>query len=343
MKQMKQKITCDHKFVCILCNYYTNSKKDFNRHLKTSKHKGRNGETIKIPSKNKCEKCEKNFKSRTTLWRHKKTCDGTKINLTKLAKTSQNSTKTSQKIFLCECGKTYKYKTNLLKHKKICIFAKNAVNINEYSDNQNTDDVGEIKQMLGAIMKENRELKEEVKKMKINQTINNNQKISINLFLNQYCKNAMSLEDFLGKIQPTLEDLQLSHNLGFSGGVSNLLIKNLKDIPSIERPIHCADSKRLKFYIKDNEGWSFDKSNKKVDKAIEHVTTKQIYKIKEWEEQNPDYITNDVKLKVWQKMIQNVTGPTEEVERTKKNTLIKKKIGENIGIKEAIDEVHKDN
>lgn len=340
MKQMKQKITCDHKFECILCNYYTNSKKDFNRHLKTAKHKRRNGETKKSPSENKCEKCKKNFKSRTTLWRHKKNCLGEKI---ELAKISQKLAKISQNAFFCECGKSYKHKTSLSKHKKICIFAKNAVNINEHFDNQNTDDVGEIKQMLGAIMKENRELKEEVKKMKINQTINNNQKISINLFLNQYCKNAMSLEDFLGKIQPTLEDLQLSHNLGFSGGVSNLLIKNLKDIPSIERPIHCADSKRLKFYIKDNKGWSFDKSNKKVDKAIEHVTTKQIYKIKEWEEQNPDYITNDVKLKVWQKMIQNVTGPTEEVERTKKNALIKKKIGENIGIKEAIDEVHKDN
>ena len=59
MKQMKQKFKCDHKFQCILCDYYTNSKKDFNRHLKTTKHKGRNGETKKSPAKNKCENCEK--------------------------------------------------------------------------------------------------------------------------------------------------------------------------------------------------------------------------------------------------------------------------------------------
>jgi hypothetical protein len=320
-----------------MCNYFTSSKKDYNRHLKTSKHMGRNGETKKSPNNNLCEKCNKYFKSRTTLWRHKKRCVGGKI---KLAKVSQKLAKVSQKKFVCDCGKSYKHKTSLSKHRKICIICKDAVKKDDNLDIQGSDDVDEIKQMLGAIIKENRELKEEVKKMKINQTINNNQKVSINLFLNQYCKNAMSLEDFLGKIQPTLEDLLLSNKIGFSGGVSNLLIKNLKNIPSIERPIHCADSKRLKFYIKDNEGWSFDKSNKKVDKAIEHVTTKQIYKIKEWEEKNPDYITNDVKLKVWQKMIQNVTGPTEKLERSKKNTLIKKKIGENFGIKEAIDEVH---
>lgn len=337
MKQMKQLKTCDHKYNCIMCNYFTNSKKDYNRHLKTSKHMGRNGETKKSPNNNLCEKCNKCFKSRTTLWRHKKRCVGGKI---KLAKVSQKLAKVSQKKFVCDCGKSYKHKTSLSKHRKICIICKDAVKKDDNLDIQGSDDVDEIKQMLGAIIKENRELKEEVKKMKINQTINNNQKVSINLFLNQYCKNAMSLEDFLGKIQPTLEDLLLSNKIGFSGGVSNLLIKNLKNIPSIERPIHCADSKRLKFYIKDNEGWSFDKSNKKVDKAIEHVTTKQIYKIKEWEEKNPDYITNDVKLKVWQKMIQNVTGPTEKIERSKKNTLIKKKIGENFGIKEAIDEVH---
>ena len=78
MKQMKQKNICDHKFRCVLCNYFTDSKKDFNRHLKTAKHKRRDGETKKSPLENKCPKCEKNFKSRTTLWRHKKSVSAKK-------------------------------------------------------------------------------------------------------------------------------------------------------------------------------------------------------------------------------------------------------------------------
>jgi len=189
---------------------------------------------------------------------------------------------------------------------------------------------------LKAILEENRELRKEMQNIKINQTINNNQKYNINVFLNEYCKDAMCLEDFMNELQLTLQDVAKTTQLGFAGGVSNILIKNLNDLPTLDRPIHCSDVKRQKFYVKDKEGWNIDSSNQKVDKVIEVVTIKQIKKIKDWEKANPDYLTNDAKLKEWQQMIHNLTGPSDDNDRAKETKTIKKNIGENTGIKDAM-------
>ena len=110
-------------------------------------------------------------------------------------------------------------------------------------------------------------------------------------------------------------------------------------MPVIQRPIHCSDVKRQKFYIKDKQGWNIDASNQKVDKAIEKISYKQIHKIKDWQEANPDWPSNDKKLKEWQLMVQNLSGPTNDEDMEKETKTIKKKLGENTGIKEAISTV----
>jgi len=190
-----------------------------------------------------------------------------------------------------------------------------------------------------SILKENRELRNEMKNMKINNTINNNQKYNINVFLNEHCKDAMCLEDFMNKLQLTLQDISHTTRSGFVNGVSNILIKNLNDLPTITRPIHCSDPKRLKFYVKDRDGWNIDISNQKVDRVIEVVTTKQIKKIKDWENENPDWSSNDKKLKEWQQMVKNLSGPTNDGDMEKETKTIKRKIGENTSIKEAMSTV----
>ena len=237
---------------------------------------------------------------------------------------------------ICCCGKTYKTRSGLFKHKK-----KGSYTVVKPVECEMVapQDEKEVITILNIILKENRELKNEMKNMKINQTINNNQKYNINVFLNEYCKDAMCLEDFMNKLQLTLQDVAKTTQLGFAGGVSNILIQNLNDLPTLDRPIHCSDSKRLKFYVKDKEGWNMDASNQKVDKVIEVVTIKQIKKIKDWEKANPDYLTNDAKLKEWQLMIHNLTGPSDDSERAKETKTIKKNIGENTGIKEAMSTV----
>ena len=275
----------------------------------------------KICTKFHCKKCDY-ICSRKFLWnQHIKTIKHNG-NIWKHLETKN--------MHICSCGKHYKTRSGLFKHKKKCAYS---VEKPESSTESLSTDTNLI---LKAILEENRELRKEMQNIKINQTINNNQKYNINVFLNEYCKDAMCLEDFMNKLQLTLQDVAKTTQLGFAGGVSNILIKNLNDLPTLDRPIHCSDVKRQKFYVKDKEGWNIDASNQKVDKVIEVVTIKQIKKIKDWEKANPDYLTNDAKLKEWQQMIHNLTGPSDDNDRAKETKTIKKNIGENTGIKDAM-------
>ena len=122
---------------------------------------------------------------------------------------------------------------------------------------------------------------------------NCNNKITLNVYLNEHCKNAMNLTDFVNQIQISLEDLEYSKQNGFAKGITNILSKQLKDLNPTERPIHCSDVKRLQFYVKDSDTWGKDKSNVKIDKTIQKITKKQILKIKEWEQKHPDYLDNE--------------------------------------------------
>ena len=240
----------------------------------------------------------------------------------------------TKNMHICPCGRPYKTRGGLHKHKKKCpsIVEKCQPVVESTPTDTNL--------ILQAILKENQELRKEMKNIKSNYTINNNnQKININVFLNEHCKNAICLEDFIKNLQLTLQDVSKTSQVGFTEGVSNILIKNLNDLPVIQRPIHCSDVKRQKFYIKDKEGWNIDASNQKVDKAIEEISYKQIHKIKDWQEANPDWPSNDKKLKEWQLMVQKLSGPTNDEDMEKETKTIKKKLGENTGIKDAISTV----
>ena len=238
----------------------------------------------------------------------------------------------NKNMHICCCGKSYKYQSGISRHKKKCpsIVVKPA------------KDEKEIAIILKTILQENRELKKEMKNLKINQTINhNNQNYNINVFLNEHCKNAMCLDDFINQIQLTLPDIVKTKQLGFAGGVSNILIKNLNELPSVQRPIHCSDKKRLKFYVKDEKGWNIDKCNKKVDTAIESIITKQMKELRKWEVNNPDYLENDKKLKAWQLMIRSIMGSSCDTEKDRDGKNIMKNVGDNTALKDAMSDTQK--
>ena len=277
-----------------------------------------------------CKKCDYTSRNKYDYNKH--------LTTTKHKRKQMETNWTHENRHICCCKRTYKTRSGLFKHKKKCAYSVVTPVECEMVDQP---DEKEVITILNVILKENRELKNEMKNMKINQTINNqinnnNQKYNINVFLNEHCKDAMCLEDFMNKLQLTLQDVAKTTAIGFAGGVSNILIQNLNNLPTLVRPIHCSDGKRLKFYVKDKEGWNIDASNQKVDKVIEAVTLKQIKKINEWEKANPDYLTNDIKLNEYQSMIHNLTGPSDDSERLKDTKTIKKNIGENTGIKEAM-------
>ena len=273
-----------------------------------------------------CKKCDYKC-SRKFLWKQH-------ISTAKHKMITNDNKMITKNMLICPCGKSYKFSSGLSRHKKKCPYIVEKCQPVTESKLSKDD-------LIAELLKENNELlKKQIAQGKSNITNNNNQtynqKININVFLNEHCKNAICLEDFIKNLQLTLQDVSKTSQLGFTEGVSNILIKNLNDLPVIQRPIHCSDVKRQKFYIKDKQGWNIDASNQKVDKAIDVVQRKQIGKIKDWQEANPDWPTNDKKLKEFQIMVRNMSGPTNDEEMEKETKTIKKKLGQKVGLKDAM-------
>ena len=139
-----------------------------------------------------------------------------------------------------------------------------------------------------------------------NNQINN---ISINVFLNKHCKNAISLENFIEQLQITFDDLLYTGRTNYVEGLSNILVKNLNKLDRFRRPIHCSDIKRNVLYIKNEEGWEKDKKHENIKRYIKDVENKQIQKIPEWQEREKiDIYKNDLHGMEYQKIIRNTMG-----------------------------------
>ena len=285
------------KFYCKKCDYSSNRESQWRRHLSTTKHKMDN-----------------------------------------MDNTLDNS-KSTKRCFECACGKVYKYNSGLSKHKKKCplIMKNEVVPIVTENPTTSSSKTGLSVEVLNKLVEQTKTLMEKVIELsKDRQVINyqncGNKKMTINVFLNQECKNAMNLTDFVENVKVSLEDLNYTKEHGYIKGISNIFVKHLKDLDPKERPIHCSDKKRLQFYVKEENKWEKDKANAKIDKTIEDITVKQIKRIKEWEKKHPDYLQNDKLLQEWHRMIQQITGSGEEVQKEQ----IKKSLGNTIEIKDAM-------
>ena len=153
-----------------------------------------------------------------------------------------------------------------------------------------------------------------------------NNKMSINIYLNEYCKDAMNLTDFLNTINISLDDLLYTKNHGYVKGIGKIFEKQLLDLKPTQRPIHCSDKKRMHFYVKDENTWEKDNDHNKIDKSIQCITMKQIKKIKEWEFKNPHYLTNEKLLMEWHIMVRAIMGGSQDGELYKNKLKIKKNL-----------------
>ena len=124
-----------------------------------------------------------------------------------------------------------------------------------------------------------------------NNTINqnNNKSFNINLYLNEQCKDAINFSDFINNIEVSREDLENNAQLGFVGGISKIIVDNLKELAINERPVHCTDLKRETMYIKDDNKWTKEENFAKLNKAIQTITCKSVGALLEWKKENPDY------------------------------------------------------
>ena len=238
----------------------------------------------------------------------------------------------------CMCGKQYTHRQSLYFHRKKC--SKIGEKFEEKPENKKENELANpenITRLLKTILQENRELKKEMKNLKITNITNNNQKtFNLNVFLNEHCKNAMNLEDFVRNITVSLKDLDYTTNNGYVEGMTNILTKSLGDLSPTTRPIHSTDEKRLKFMVKNEEGWIKDDGSQ-LNNVVTNTKFKLVDSLSEWEKENPGYNGNSKKVDTWQKSLSAIS-PEASI-KEKYDNIIKKKLAKLASIKEAMDSV----
>lgn len=225
----------------------------------------------------------------------------------------QNADKTSKKrvnLFFCEkCNKCYKHRQSYFRHKKMCICY-------HTEDDQNVQNVPNVQneiveyiefdttQQLHDIIKKQSEqinelttiLKDVVPKIGNNVTNNKiivNNKMTINMYLNEQCKDAMNMTDFLEQLRITEDDLQYTRKNGYIKGMTNIFEKNLLKMDTKKRPLHCSDQKRLQFYVKDEDKWDKDQELEAINHTLSEITTKNINQLQLWKMKNPNWRDDD--------------------------------------------------
>jgi len=291
---MAKKPKKTHKnFYCEKCDFSSNNKKDFSRHLSTTKHK--------------------------------------MDNMGNMVDNIMDNKKNPIVFFGCDCGKKYKFRSGLSKHRKKCVEHTTEVIPSVLPIQKTEDSLSVTTQMFNKVLQQNNVLMEKLvelskEKKIINYQNCNNKKMTVNVFLNEECKDAMNLTDFVENVRVSLEDLNYTKENGYIDGISNIFVKHLQDMKPTERPIYCSDKKRLQFYVKDSNVWEKDVSHKKINKSIQDITIKQIKQIKEWETLNPDYLHNDILMSEWHTMVTQMMGGGEHGECIRNYEQIKKSL-----------------
>ncbi len=280
------------RFVCDICNYRCCKPSEYNKHLSTAKHKILQNPTY-----------------------------------------GDNNMNT----YSCPCGKTYKHSSTLYAHKKKCklnsnVDAEENVIISTTTEISEKDLIMLIVKQNTELIKENNEFKNMMMKVIENGTHNttnnttnsHNKAFNLNFFLNETCKDAMNIMDFVDSIKLQLSDLEKVGELGYVEGISNIIVKNLNELDVTLRPVHCTDKKRETMYIKDEDKWEKDESNSKIKKAIKRVASKNQRLLPKFKEAHPDCGTYHSKYSdQYNKIIIEAVGGSGDNDAEKEEKIIR--------------------
>jgi len=252
---------------------------------------------------------------------------------------------TSQKVpkkFPCICGKEYKHDSSYYKHKKSCFDNLNntsTANLQETSTqqpstdivalllNQNMELIKQNQEFKDLILDQNKKILEYAKEGKtINNNTTNNNQFNLQLFLNEQCKDALNLKDFVDQIKLQLSDLDMIGRVGYVEGMSKIFLRNLKELDVFKRPIHCSDLKRETLYVKDKDAWEKENGeNVKITRAIKEVEHKNIKQLPQWREENPSAEDTETKkhLEYQNILLEAMGGSTMENDDKKRDKIIR--------------------
>jgi hypothetical protein len=280
------------KYECICCDYSTSRKSQYDRHLLTDKHKN-----------------------------------------------TENTTNSNKKvpkgsgIFVCECGQKYKDRTGLWRHKKKCVVNESQIQPLE---------INTLTNLVLDLVKSNQELQQQMLEVCKNGIMNNtnnnianisncnNKSFNLQFFLNETCKDALNMKDFIDSIQIKLSDLENMGKLGFVNGLSNIIIERLNALDVHMRPIHCTDTKRDTVYTKEQNQWTKEEADlKTVRRFIQSVAKKNTQNIGLFRNKHPDCMDSRSRNSdVYNKIVMETYGGYGNNDYDSENKIILKLIKE---------------
>jgi hypothetical protein len=313
------------KYECNTCLFYTNKLTDYNRHISTQKHKNLSALTqpplslappipvhkaapadasSQTPTWNnsflysdssindykhttcyKCKFCEKKYAARNSAWYHEKKCKYTTNNPSIPTESSTS----------------------------ICMISTNQESLALALQNKTKDEV------IDRLLKDNAEMMKLLKEIvprigpttMIMNTTNHN-KFNINVFLNEHCKDALNISDFVNSIKITMQDLKLTEERGIVESISNVLVQGLNDMDICKRPIHCTDLKRDILYVKENEQWERDETQEHLRKSVNDIAYKQILSVESWKNTLPNLNYDDTLQLQYNSLLKKTLADTGE-------------------------------
>jgi hypothetical protein len=311
-------------FTCKKCDFECSKKRDFKRHKLTAKHlSGIHGNKKKPTVEFHCDNCGKGYKHRSGLSRHKKRC---KIGYPEIVE----KTPIMDNVTI-ETGNGKSTKTEITeKDAEI-----NALKIEILKKElKHKDQIIEIYKTNGNTTNNNNTT---------NFTNCNNKNLTVNVYLNEHCKDAMNLTDFVNQITVQLEDILYQDRTTSAEGLSNIITKQLKNLEPTERPIHCSDQSRQHFYIKEGEGWTQKKGDKEMEQSVRQIQIKQLSALKEWEDKHPNFMDDERLQNKYTKYMEKIMFGCGDQHKMEKNVkAVKKKISQDIMIKDAMDDLKVD-
>ena len=274
-------------FECKICDFKTFNKYNYNKHLQTLKHKNLlNSDTIVTNSDNKMQKMQK----------------------MQLDETNNIDS------FKCICGKKYKYRQGLSYHKSKCMFKDKESITQNLSQEFVLDVIKKQQDQITELTNTIKEMAPLINSNTTNNTQNNNQKFNINVFLNEQCKDAINMSDFIKSLHITIEQLDFTKQNGLVQGLSKSIIENMNKLSIYERPMHCTDTKRETLYIKEDNEWKKDINKEKIKGAIKKASSKNFNALMNWKNLNPDYMNNEDKTDYFTKTISTIGKSSESID-----------------------------
>ncbi len=299
-----------YKYICEKCDFKCCKNSDWERHLVTRRHKMEIMETkmeIKPNADFKCVNCLKIYKTNSGLWKHNKNC--------KIQKVETNQTKKEYNEEL----------QSLIKNEIASALINNQLLTNESSNKQlelQKDMFTQIIELMKTSLTTNN-----INNGQITNNNNNYNQFNLQVYLNETCKNAMTINQFLDYLEPTVEELEATAHLGYVEGISRIIMRGFKNLEEEELPFHCTDLKREHIYVKNpDEEWVEEKDEKPLLlRFIKEVARKNFNNVAEWQKKNPNWASyhskqNDMFMKI---LNNSMSGGTEEEQQANYEKIMK--------------------